>query len=136
MVSIHNEKDITITTEIAPDASIIFVDPFYFNSCLRNLLENAIKYSDNTPVITITAKKEKNNIVIAIADRGQGIPKKEQRKIFDDFYRSPHQSTEKGHGIGLSTVQQIVKAHRGKIKLKSEEDKGSVFMIIIPHKIK
>ena len=134
--AIHNEKAITITTDIAPDADIIFVDSFYFDSCLRNLLENAIKYSDNTPIITITAKKERKNIVIAITDQGQGIPKKEQRKIFRDFYRSPRKSTGKGYGIGLSTVQQIVKAHGGRIKLESKEERRSVFTITIPHKIK
>ena len=134
--AIYNEKAITITTDIAPDADIIFVDSFYFDSCLRNLLENAIKYSDNTPIITITAKKERKNIVIAITDQGQGIPKKEQRKIFRDFYRSPRKSTGKGYGIGLSTVQQIVKAHGGRIKLESKEERRSVFTITIPHKIK
>lgn len=134
--AIYNEKAITITTDIAPDADIIFVDSFYFDSCLRNLLENAIKYSDNTPIITITAKKERKNIVIAITNQGQGIPKKEQRKIFRDFYRSPRKSTGKGYGIGLSTVQQIVKAHGGRIKLESKEERRSVFTITIPHKIK
>lgn len=131
---IYGEKEVSTTFNIAPEASTIRFDPLYFDSCLHNLLDNAIKYSDNTPFIIITAKKEKDGVLISIADNGMGIPKKEQRKVFNDFYRSQQQSSVKGHGIGLSSVQQIVKVHGGKIKLESEEGKGSVFTIIFPNK--
>ncbi|WP_158602515.1 sensor histidine kinase [Proteiniphilum sp. X52] len=90
---------------------------------MRNLLDNAVKYSDNAPVITVSARKEKNRILISVADNGIGIPKKEQRKVFSDFYRSQRKSPAKGHGIGLSSVKQIVSAHGGTIKLESEEGK-------------
>lgn len=131
---IYKEKEITTTVFIEPEARTIYVDPFYFDSCLRNLLDNAIKYSGKTPVIRLTAKKEKNKILIAVADNGTGIPKKEQRRIFTSFFRSPLQSSVKGHGIGLAFVKQIVKAHGGKIQLESEPGKGSVFTISIPDK--
>lgn len=131
---IYKEKKITMTFTIEPEASTIYVDPFYFDSCLRNLLDNAIKYSGNAPVIAVTTGKEKNRILITVADNGMGIPKKEQRRIFSAFFRSPRQSPVKGHGIGLSSVQQVVKAHGGKIKLESEEGNGTVFTISIPDK--
>ncbi|SEA01123.1 Histidine kinase-, DNA gyrase B-, and HSP90-like ATPase [Porphyromonadaceae bacterium KH3R12] len=131
---IYKEKDITMTFTIAREAQVIYVDPFYFDSCLRNLLDNAIKYSGDAPVITLTAGKEKNRILIRVADNGMGIPKKDQRRIFTSFFRSPRQSSVKGHGIGLSSAKQIVKAHGGNIGLKSEEGKGTVFTISIPDK--
>ncbi len=131
---IYKEKEITIKFTIEPEAAAIYVDPFYFDSCLRNLLDNAIKYSGNTPVITVTVEKEKNRIVIAIVDNGVGIFKKEKNRIFNSFFRSPSQSLVKGHGIGLSSVKQILKVHNGIIKLKSEPGKGSTFTIIIPSK--
>ena len=131
---IYQEKEITIKFNISQETKTIYVDPFYFNSCLRNLLDNAIKYSGNKPIISVTSKKEKNNINIAVADNGSGIPKMDQDKVFSEFFRSSGESSIKGYGIGLSSVRQIVKAHSGKIKLESEEGKGTVFSIIIPDK--
>jgi signal transduction histidine kinase len=131
---IYKEKKITTTCNIMPEARTIYVDPFYFDSCLRNLLDNAIKYSGNTPVITITAGKEKNRILISLSDNGIGIKKKDQRRIFTAFFRSDRHTSMKGHGIGLTSVKQIVKAHGGTIQLKSEEGKGTAFTISIPDK--
>lgn len=131
---IYNEKKITTTIDIEPDASIVYVDSFYFNNCLRNLLDNAVKYSDDTPVIKIATRKEKNKTVITITDKGKGIPKREQRLVFTSFFRSPHTASEVGQGIGLSAVQQIIKAHGGNIKLKSEQGKGSTFIITLNDK--
>lgn len=128
---IHKEKKIAITITITPEAQMLYVDPFYFDNCLRNLLENSIKYSENDPVIIITGQKEKNKIVISVADNGKGIPQKEQRSIFNSFYRSSSQSAVKGHGLGLSSVEGIVKAHGGNIHLQSDEGKGSIFTITI-----
>ncbi len=129
---VYKDKKITTTFNIAPDAKTIYVDPFYFDSCLHNLLDNAVKYSDNSPVILITARKEKDNWLINITDNGQGIPKMEQRRIFRDYYRSSQQLAVKGHGIGLSTVRLIIKAHGGKIKVESEEGSGTIFTIMLP----
>ena len=131
---IYKEKEIAMTFSIEPEARTIHVDSFYFDSCLRNLLDNAIKYSGNAPVIRLTAKKKKKRILIAVADNGPGIPGKEQRSIFHSFFRSSNQSSVKGHGIGLASVKQIVKAHGGTVQLESEPGKGCLFTISIPHK--
>lgn len=129
---IHNEKNITTTIDINPDASTIYVDSFYFNNCLRNLLDNAIKYSDDTPMIQIATKKEKNNTFISVADNGNGISKREQRLVFSSFFRSPNAVSVSGHGIGLSSVQQIIKTHGGKITLKSKQGQDSIFITSLP----
>lgn len=131
---IYSEKNITANFSIEPNAKTVYVDTFYFENCLRNLLDNAIKYSDDTPVINITSRKEKNNAVISVTDNGKGISPKEQRLVFTTFFKSAHSTSTTGHGIGLSTVQQIIKEHGGKIKLKSELGKGSTFIITLPEK--
>lgn len=131
---IYDEKNIATNFNFAPNAKTLHVDPFYFDNCLRNLLDNAVKYSGDAPVITIAARKENNKTVISVADNGKGISKKEQRRVFDSFFRSPDTVREVGHGIGLSTVRQIIKAHGGKIQLKSEPGKGSTFIITLPAK--
>lgn len=131
---IYKEKNIAVTFAIESDAKSVFVDAFYFDNCLRNLLDNAVKYSDDTPVITIEVQKEKKHTAIHIGDNGMGIPQKDQHLVFTSFFRSSAHPTIKGHGIGLSSVQQTVKAHGGKIKVKSKEGRGSVFTIILPNK--
>ena len=132
--TIYKEKEIEVSYAIEPDAKTIYVDAFYFDSCLRNLLDNCIKYSGNNPIITIAAKKAKKSISIAIADNGIGISKEEQRKVFDQFFRSNEQSSVKGHGVGLSFVKQVVNSHGGSITLDSVPGNGSIFTIYIPEK--
>lgn len=131
--TINKEKEIEVSYAIEPDAKTIYVDAFYFDSCLRNLFDNAIKYSGNSPIITITAKKEKKKICITFTDNGVGIPKEEQRKVFKQFFRSNEQSAVKGHGVGLSFVKQVVKMHGGTITLNSLPGKGSTFIVNIPN---
>lgn len=131
---IYKNKNITVEFEIAEKAQTVYVDSFYFENCLRNLLDNSIKYSDNNPVIKVSAGKEDSNTIITVADNGKGISKKDQRHIFSSFFRTKNTTSGTGHGIGLSAVQQIVKEHGGKIKLKSELGKGSEFIITLPDK--
>lgn len=131
---IYSNKDINAIFEIEPDARIIEVDAFYFNSCLRNLLDNAIKYSDDAPNIKVVAKREKQKVSIAIKDNGIGIAKEEQRKVFNQFYRSKRDSDVKGDGIGLSYVKQVVESHGSTIYLNSKQGEGSTFTIHLPNK--
>lgn len=131
---IYSNKDINAIFEIEPDARIIEVDAFYFNSCLRNLLDNAIKYSDDAPNIKVVAKRNKKKVSIAIKDNGIGIEKEEQRKVFNQFYRSKRNSDVKGDGIGLSFVKQVVESHGGTIYLNSKQGEGSTFIIHLPCK--
>ncbi|MDO5665050.1 MAG: HAMP domain-containing sensor histidine kinase [Bacteroidia bacterium] len=129
---IYKEKSIRVIYALSPEAQTICADAFYFDSCLRNLLDNAIKYSGESPIITVTSKREKNKIFIAIADNGVGIAKKEQQLVFTSFFRSAQHALVAGHGLGLQSVQQIVKAHGGKITLISKIGNGSIFTICIP----
>jgi len=99
------------------------------------LLDNAIKYSPKNSQIKISAKKGKNVTVIKVNDQGLGISEKDLPHIFERFYRADsarsHQNTG-GYGLGLAIAQKIVEEHSGKISVKSEENKGTEFKIILP----
>jgi signal transduction histidine kinase len=96
-------------------------------SVIKNLLENALKYSPNEKHITIGLQKVDKDVVIEVSDRGVGIPKEERDKIFDQFYRIGSEDTRasKGTGLGLYIVNQIVEAHKGKIKVMNNDGIGT-----------
>jgi signal transduction histidine kinase len=101
---------------------------------LRNLIDNAIKYSPNDSTVQVQWKRENNHAAICVIDRGVGIPRAEQRAIFRKFVRgrSAIDANIKGTGVGLSMVQEIALAHGGEIRLDSEIQRGSAFTLVIP----
>ncbi|WP_352422581.1 HAMP domain-containing sensor histidine kinase [Proteiniphilum sp.] len=128
---IYPDKEIIYSFE--PETEVTLqADPVYFDGCVRNLLDNAIKYSGNIPMIHISTKTERNNVIIAFYDSGKGIEKNKQKKVFREFYRSETGSSLKNHGVGLSFVKQVVNAHKGKLNLESSPGMGSKFTIVLP----
>ncbi|HTI57583.1 HAMP domain-containing sensor histidine kinase [Mucilaginibacter sp.] len=107
----------------------IEADELHFSNVLYNLIDNAIKYSPETPEITISTFNKDNNVVIRVADKGIGMNRDQQAKIFEQFYRIPTGNLHdvKGFGLGLSYVNTIVKRLNGTISVKSEREKGSEF---------
>ena len=99
--------------------------------CLRNLLDNALKYADDGVRITVTLKQIHDNIQIAIQDTGWGIPKKAQKRLGEQFYRveNKNKPNRQGLGIGLSSVMLLCKELKGKFSFRSKEGEGSVFYI-------
>ena len=97
-----------------------------------NLLDNACKYS---PEHQAEVKIRSNNklCIVVVKDNGIGIAKSEISRIFEPFYRTPNASKYRGHGIGLSVCRRIIDMHQGKIEVQSEEGKGSVFEVTLPH---
>lgn len=123
-------------TEVFLDAqnSYIQADHVHFCNLINNLIDNGLKYStDATPVILRTFN-EKDNLILSVKDRGIGIAREHQKKIFEKFYRVPSGNIHnvKGFGIGLSYVQQIVRTHHWKLEVHSALGSGSEFKIIIP----
>ncbi|WP_310555456.1 HAMP domain-containing sensor histidine kinase [Flavobacterium sp.] len=106
----------------------------HFTNVLVNILENAVKYSTDNPIITVETENIKNFIIIRIKDKGLGISKVAQKKIFDKFYREHTGDIHnvKGHGLGLSYVKRIVDDHNGEVMVESEKGKGSSFIIKLP----
>ena len=97
----------------------------------NNLVDNAVKYSENTPEIDIRLEANGKNVSLIIADQGVGIPPNERKRVFEKFYRVGSEETRrtKGTGLGLFIVNQIVKAHKGQIKILENKPQGTVFRI-------
>lgn len=106
------------------------LEKFHLENAILNLLENAKKYSDD-PKIWLKTHVNHGKLIIAISDNGQGISEKERKRIFRKYYRVQNGGLHKvkGHGIGLSYVQKIVRMHHGKIKVDSELGKGTTFTL-------
>ncbi|MCC8036337.1 MAG: HAMP domain-containing histidine kinase [Rikenellaceae bacterium] len=117
-----------------PEDMTVFCDREHFSTVIKNLLDNAVKYSPGTAEIEITARAKNGAAVISISDKGVGIPKYAQSKIFDKFYRVPSGDRHdvKGFGLGLYFVRDMVVKHGGTIRVESTEGKGTLFTIILP----
>ena len=112
----------------AADADFDFVQ-----QVLRQLLDNALKYSPPGSPLTISARAGEGRIVVSVADRGSGIDDQEQMRIFDKFFRArEHRFRVPGTGMGLAIAKGIVEAHGGKIWVTSEPGQGSVFSFSLP----
>ncbi|HEY6838022.1 MAG TPA: HAMP domain-containing sensor histidine kinase [Geobacteraceae bacterium] len=113
---------------------VVAVDTEGMETALRNLFENAVLYSPATPDIRVSMRKEGRSCVLAFADRGMGLEKKEMKRVFRMFYRvrSPGENI-RGTGLGLYIVSSIVAEHGGKIRVESEgTGKGCTFTITLP----
>ena len=123
-----------LKTNIENNLPPVLIDRDAIAQAVLNLLDNAIKYSAEVKEISIEVKKQGSDLVIEIADRGMGISRPEQAKIFEKFYRVSDGLVHdvKGSGLGLSLVKHIVEAHKGKISVESEIGKGSRFTVCIP----
>lgn len=127
------EKNIIIKYKLEDIKALI--DKEKFAQVIINILSNAIKYNNGNNEIYISSFKKDKNIVISIKDYGVGIAKSEQKNIFERFYRvdKSRGANEKGMGVGLTIAKSIVNAHGGKIKVYSEINKGSEFIITLPN---
>lgn len=119
--------------------SVIEVDEVHFSNIFANLIDNALKYAKDEPAIKVQTKNTaEGKLLIQVRDNGIGIPKEDQKRIFEQFYRvhTGNRHDVKGFGLGLSYVKKIVEAHGGEIWVESELGKGSKFKILIPESLK
>lgn len=112
------------------------VDKEAFISIITNLVENAHKYSPDETAISITLTEGDNHYEIQVADNGIGIGDADKNKIYEKFFRVGNEDTRqtKGSGLGLYIVKELVEAHKGKISLKNNQPKGSIFVIKLASK--
>ncbi len=123
-----------IETDYQVQTGILEADPFHLNNILNNLLDNANKYSGDSPSIRVSVRERNDRYTLAIQDAGIGMSKEAQKRIFDKFYRVPTGNIHdvKGFGLGLSYVKTMVEAHKGSIQVESEPGQGSIFTINLP----
>ena len=130
-----SQKNVQLHFRLDAANFILKADRNYLLIVIMNLLDNAIKYSKE-PHISIVTRNEGRNVLFSITDNGVGIDKKEQRKIFEKFYRSREGEVynTKGFGLGLTFVKMILDAHKGQIEIESIPGLGSTFHVSLPLK--
>lgn len=129
-----SHKKITVMRKFDKDLPLISADPKLLRMVLQNLLTNAVKYTPNDGVITVSIEHRMADILITIADTGMGIPLQQQSKIFQKFFRADNARIKEpdGNGLGLYIIKSIVENGGGKIWFTSEENKGAAFYVSIP----
>jgi len=127
-------SNIKLTSKLDKSLPKVFADPSQIRLVVENLLDNAIKYVKGGGNVSISLKNEKKQVFFEIKDNGVGIPKDDQKFIFQKFFRSgnalKHQT--QGSGLGLYIAKSIIDKYGGKIGFKSEENKGSTFWFTLP----
>lgn len=123
-----------IAQQLQAENAMIKGDKTHLENMLWNLIDNAAKYSDEAPEITVSTKNNDNMLIITVQDKGIGISRHEQKHIFDKFYRVPTGNIHnvRGFGLGLSYTKEVVDVHHGHIKVRSEPTKGTTFLIYFP----
>ncbi len=129
-----NERGGELIVKLDAAKDIVMADDVHFTNFVNNLLDNALKYSKEKPVIKLSTANAGNVLVIKIEDNGIGMNKETLSHIFEKFYRAHTGNVHdvKGFGLGLSYVKTMVDAHKGQIKAESILGKGSTFTISIP----
>jgi two-component system, OmpR family, phosphate regulon sensor histidine kinase PhoR len=129
------QREGKILTIFDPGHMILRADRQHLSNAVFNLLDNSNKYSPEVPDIVVRISSTDQGIELAVADKGIGMSKQVQRKIFERFYRQPTGNVHnvKGFGLGLSYVKAVVEAHRGTISVSSEPGKGSTFTLFFPY---
>ncbi len=122
-----------IELQVPGSLHLVELDPDLIQKAIRQLLDNAIKYSPTGSAIAMSARLLNGSIVVSVTDQGPGIDAKDQPRVFDKFFRGPQwKYSVKGTGLGLSIAKGMVEAHGGDIWLSSEPGKGASFSFSLP----
>jgi len=135
LTPLAENKDISFVFNKPSDEVLIPIDRDSITEAIYNITDNSIKYTENGGTVKLEIMRDLGNILIRISDTGIGIPKEDIQKIFDRFYRVDKARARDtgGTGLGLSIAMDAVKLHGGYIEVSSEEEKGSVFTIVLPY---
>jgi signal transduction histidine kinase len=125
-------KNIELTSEFPQEIIVLSADPLLFRRVLENLLENAIKYSPPQKSVILQVQVNEKELQFAVKDQGPGIPPKDVPHIFEIFYRASTAGPVAGFGLGLATVERIIKAHGGRIWLDTVLGRGTTFYFSLP----
>jgi len=127
-------RDGHLIRQLKATQSIVEGDRMHLSNVIANLLDNAQKYSPNSPYITVVTSTINDKIHISVIDQGKGLSEEEKERVFEKFYRVPTGNLHnvKGFGLGLSYSKAVLEQHGGSISIKSKLNKGSTFTIILP----
>lgn len=131
----HCDKSVKLTYNLNADRPVLFVDRMHFKNVINNLIDNAYKYSEAKPEITISTKSNPEGFILQVLDNGIGMSNETMKNIFTKFYRKPTGDLHnvKGFGLGLYYVKSVVEQHGGKVSVDSSPGKGSTFTVFLPY---
>ncbi|MEA5404168.1 HAMP domain-containing sensor histidine kinase [Arcicella sp. DC2W] len=132
---LFKEKKGELIVELKARNALIKADRLHFTNIIHNLIDNGVKYCEQPPIIKITSENIGNNLVISIRDNGIGISDRDQKQVFNKFFRvhTGDIHNVKGFGLGLYYVKEMVEGHKGRIELKSKIGEGCEFRLFIPY---
>ncbi|MES2133324.1 MAG: HAMP domain-containing sensor histidine kinase [Bacteroidota bacterium] len=133
-IQIENKQG-HINLNLDADRFVVMGDKTHLTNALCNLIDNAIKYSKEKPELSIQTSNSDQNLLVTVSDKGIGIEKEYQKKVYDKFFRVPTGDVHdvKGFGLGLAYIKMIIESHGGTIELKSEKGEGTTFTITLPY---
>jgi signal transduction histidine kinase len=129
------KAQINLVSDIASPLPKVNFDPIRINQVLTNLVSNSLKFTHPGGKIVISAKTDKDRLVVAVSDTGMGIPEADQKDLFSKYYQirtTPHELAKKGTGLGLYITKGIVEAHGGLVGVISSEGKGTTIYFTLP----
>jgi len=122
----------TVQMRVPADLPPVWVDGELIEVALRQMVDNALKYSPASAPVLISAERVDGRVVVLVADHGPGIPEQEQTRIFEKFYRAEASRQIPGAGLGLVIAREIIQAHGGEIWVESKVGEGSIFRFSLP----
>lgn len=130
---LRTDETFDFEADVAPDVPMVLADRDAIVDALVNLLTNARKYGGTPPRVRLRVRVTPKGVAFEVEDNGVGIPRREQRRIFDKFYRMDDRlsRTQEGSGLGLAIVKHIVRAHKGSIVVESTHGHGSTFRMVL-----
>jgi len=126
------EKQLRLNQEVAPNMPALRANPIRIRQMIDNLVGNSVKYTPVGGSITVSVRSEDNQIIFEVRDSGPGIPRDEQLRIFEKFYRATNVAGTKGSGLGLSIVKSIVDSYHGRVWVESDVNQGAAFFLVLP----
>lgn len=132
---LFKEKNGELIIELKAKNASIKADRLHFTNIIHNLIDNGVKYCERKPYIKISSENIGNNLVISIKDNGIGISDRDQKQVFNKFFRvhTGDVHNVKGFGLGLYYVKEMIEGHKGRIELKSKIGEGCEFRLFIPY---
>jgi signal transduction histidine kinase len=129
-----SQQGFKVDVSIEPGIPDVPLDADAVGQALTNLVDNAMKYAGDRRVIRIDVRRGGDEVAIAVADEGIGIPREEHERIFEKFYRAGRSDTQgrRGSGVGLALVRHVANAHGGRVTVESEFGQGSCFTLLLP----
>ena len=127
------EKEITVTSHFAHETDMVLADQDKIQRCLYNLLDNALKFTQEAGAITVETTVTGKKVTVSVTDNGRGMSPEEQKHVFDRFFKGDTSRNEdkSGSGLGLSIAQEFIRAHGENITLISEPKEGSTFQFTL-----